>query len=114
MSDATRVANAFVATHLRDATRLGERLADLVTDPVAFQAELATGLATLADASYAAAQERVAPGSGPVLGVRWPLLHEVSRQVRPALREVECVLDEIVGLARSASAELDVGTSVTR
>ena len=47
MSDATRAASAFVAAHLRDATRLGDRLADLVTDPVAFQAELATGLAAL-------------------------------------------------------------------
>jgi 3-methyladenine DNA glycosylase AlkD len=105
MSDATRVANAFVATHLRDATRLGERLADLVTDPVAFQAELATGLATLADASYAAAQERVAPGSGAVLGVRWPLLHEISRQLRPALREVSpsLVLDLATRLARMSA-----------
>ena len=104
MSDVTRAANAFVATHLRDATLLGERLADLVTDPVAFQAELAMGLATLADAPYAAAQERVAPGSGPVMGVRWPLLHELSRQLRPALREASpsLVLDLATRLARLA------------
>jgi hypothetical protein len=102
MSDAPRVPNAFVATHLRDATLLGERLADPVTDPVAFQAELGTGLAALADASYAAAQERVAPGSGPVLGVRWPLLHEVGRRLRPALQEVSpsLVLDLATRLAR--------------
>jgi 3-methyladenine DNA glycosylase AlkD len=102
MSDATVAADAFVAAHLRDATRLGDRLADLVTDPVAFQVELATGLAGLADARYAAAQERVAPGSGAVLGVRWPLLHAVSRQLRPALREASpsLVLDLATRLVR--------------
>ncbi len=105
MSEVTHAANAFVAAHLRDATRLGERLGDLVTDPLAFQAELATGLAGLADASYAAAQERVAPGSGPVLGVRWPLLHELGRQLRPALREVSpsLVLDLATRLARTST-----------
>lgn len=104
MSDATRDATAFVAAHLRLATHLGERLADLVTDPVAFQAELATGLAELADAPYAAAQERVAPGSGPVAGVRWPLLHEIGRQLRPALREASpsLVLDLATRLARTS------------
>jgi 3-methyladenine DNA glycosylase AlkD len=105
MSDATLAANAFVAAHLRDATRLGERLAELVTDPVAFQAELATGLAALADATYATAQERVAPGSGAVAGVRWPLLHEISRQLRPALREASpsVVLDLATRLARTSA-----------
>jgi 3-methyladenine DNA glycosylase AlkD len=104
MSEATAAADAFVAAHLRDAALLGERLADLVTDPVAFQAELGPGLASLADARYAAAQERVAPGSGAVLGVRWPLLHEVERILRPALRETSpsLVLDLATRLARTA------------
>jgi 3-methyladenine DNA glycosylase AlkD len=107
MSDATRAASAFVAAHLRDATRLGDRLADLVTDPVAFQAELATGLASLSDQAYAAAQERIAPGSGAVLGVRWPLLHEIARQLRPALREVSpsLVLDLATRLRTSRTRE---------
>lgn len=102
MSDAPTVTSAFLATHLRQATQLGERLADLVTTPVAFQATLRTGLAGLADPAYAAAQERVAPGSGPVVGVRWPLLHEVGRVLRPALRETSpsLVLDLATRLAR--------------
>lgn len=104
MSDTTAAAHTFVAARLRDATRLGERLADLVTEPSAFQAQLATGLAALADPAYAAAQERVAPGSGAVLGVRWPLLHEVGRVLRPALRETSpsLVLDLATRLARTA------------
>lgn len=101
MSEATVAATAFLATHLRAATRLGERLADLVTQPLAFQSVLATGLATLADPAYAASQERVAPGSGAVLGVRWPLLHELGRVLRPALRETSpsLVLDLATRLA---------------
>ncbi len=104
MSDATAAATHFVATRLRDATRLGERLADLVTEPSAFQAQLSAGLAGLADPAYAAAQERLAPGSGAVLGVRWPLLHEVGRALRPALRETSpsLVLDLATRLARTA------------
>lgn len=104
MSEATAAATHFVATRLRDATRLGERLADLVTEPGAFQAQLSTGLAALADPTYAAAQERLAPGSGAVLGVRWPLLHEIGRVLRPALRETSpsLVLDLATRLARTA------------
>lgn len=100
----SEAADAFVAVRLRDATRLGELLAGLVTQPYAFGAELASGLASLADPAYAAAQERVAPGSGAVLGVRWPLLHEVARVLRPALRETSSslVLDLATRLARSA------------
>lgn len=104
MSDAAVAAPAFVASRLRDAARLGERLGDLVTQPAAFQAQLSVGLTTLADPAYAAAQERVAPGSGAVLGVRWPLLHEVGRGLRPALRETSpsLVLDLATRLARTA------------
>lgn len=108
MSDATAASAvttataAFLAGHLRVATRLGDRLADLVTEPAAFQAELARGLASVADPGYARAQERIAPGSGAVLGVRWPLLHEVARVLRPALRETSpsLVLDLATRLAR--------------
>ena len=100
MSDTTAAAHTFVAARLRDATRLGERLADLVTEPSAFQAQLATGLAALADPAYAAAQERVAPGSGAVLGVRWPLLHEVDSMAMAAASTRERVgasPDAVVG-----------------
>jgi 3-methyladenine DNA glycosylase AlkD len=111
MSDATAASASFVAARLRDATRLGERLADLVTEPSAFQEELALGLAALADPVYAAAQERVAPGSGAVLGVRWPLLHEVERVLRPALRETSpsLILDlaiRLVGTGRTREERL--------
>lgn len=104
MSDATAAATRFVAARLRDATRLGERLADLLTEPAAFQAALSAGLAALADPGYAAAQARVAPGSGAVHGVRWPLLHEIARMLRPALRETSAslVLDLATRLSRTA------------
>ena len=54
MSEATEAASAFVAARLASAHDLGARLADLVTDPFAFAAELSTGLVPLADAAYAA------------------------------------------------------------
>ena len=47
----------------------------------------ARGPDRLADPAYAAEQERVAPGSGAVFGVRHPLMSAIARQVRPALRE---------------------------
>ena len=46
----------------------------------------------LADAAYAAEQERVAPGSGSTIGVRWPLVHEIERQLKPAIAETSSAL----------------------
>ena len=48
---------------------------------------LRDGLERLADEPYAREQERVAPGSGVVFGVRGPLLAAVTRQLRRPLAE---------------------------
>ena len=48
---------------------------------------LREGLTSLADPAYAAEQERVAPGSGAIFGVRNPLTAAVARQLRQPLRE---------------------------
>jgi len=76
-----------VAEHLPAARGLGAALSELVTEPDEFVAVLRDGLAGLADPAYAAEQERVAPGSGTVFGVRNPLLAAVARPVRASLRE---------------------------
>ena len=83
----TERANAFVAEHMPEAQGLGRTLAELVEEPDDFVAVMRDGLVRLADGEYAAAQERIVPGTGPVFGVRSPLLAAVARQVRPALRE---------------------------
>ena len=46
------------------------------------------GLQSLADPEYLEGQQRVAPGIGPVYGVRWPLMAAVARGFRGATREV--------------------------
>ena len=66
---------------------LGTALAELIDDPEAFETVLADGFRRLADDAYAAEQERVAPGSGQVIGVRWPLIRAVARQLRTPFRE---------------------------
>jgi 3-methyladenine DNA glycosylase AlkD len=76
-----------VEERLSTAARLGIDLADLIGEPDSFVARLTRGLTDLADGPYAAAQERVAPGSGATIGVRWPLVHAIERALRPALRE---------------------------
>lgn len=83
----TERANAFVAEHTAEAQGLGRNLADLVEEPDEFVTVLRDGLARLGDEEYAASQERIVPGTGPVFGVRGPLLAAVSRQIRPALKE---------------------------
>lgn len=72
--------------HLPEARGLGETLADLIDDPDAFALTLESGLERLSDPAYAAEQERVAPGSGAVIGVRWPLWHAVARQLGAPLK----------------------------
>ncbi len=76
----------FVADHREPATAIGRGLADLVNDPDAFARALTRGLASLADPAYLEEQQRVAPGIGPVHGVRWPLLAAVSRGFRQETR----------------------------
>jgi 3-methyladenine DNA glycosylase AlkD len=86
-SKATARATAFVAARLPAASDLGTALADLIEDPESFVQATIAGLEALADPVYQAEQERVAPGSGVTLGVRWPLLYALERALRPGLRE---------------------------
>jgi 3-methyladenine DNA glycosylase AlkD len=86
-SAATARAIAFVAAHKPDAESLGKSLADLINDPDAFSSALTSGLQGLADPGYLEGQQRVAPGIGPVYGVRWPLIAAVSRGFRHATRK---------------------------
>jgi 3-methyladenine DNA glycosylase AlkD len=86
-SDTTARARASVARKTPEAQGLGAALADLIDDPGSFVAVLDDGFRRLADEDYAAEQDRVAPGSGQVIGVRWPLVRTVARQLRGPLRE---------------------------
>ena len=83
---ATARAVAFVATNRDRAGALGASLAEFSNDPDGFAAALTDGLADLADPDYLAGQLRVAPGIGPVHGVRWPLLAAVQRGFRNATK----------------------------
>jgi 3-methyladenine DNA glycosylase AlkD len=74
VSPTTERARAFVAAHEAAAAALGTALAEHVQAPDALATALRDGLAGLADAEYLAGQERVAPGLGPIHGVRRPLL----------------------------------------
>jgi 3-methyladenine DNA glycosylase AlkD len=82
----TERANAFVAARRPRAEAIGARLADLVGDPDAFAAALDAGFQELADPEYEQGQHLVAPGLGPVHGVRWPLMAAVARGFRGASR----------------------------
>jgi len=85
-SEVTRRAVAFVADHRDQAEALGRELAQLVDDPDAFALRLQRGLVDLGDAEYAEGQRRVAPGIGPVIGVRWPLIEAIKRGFREDTR----------------------------
>jgi 3-methyladenine DNA glycosylase AlkD len=85
-SEVTARAVAFVAERRGPAEALGASLADLSNDPDAFAQALSRGLSDLADPEYLAGQQRVAPGIGPIHGVRWPLLAAVQRGFRLATK----------------------------
>ncbi len=82
----TERARVLVAERRPSAGALGRRAGDLAPDPTALAAELRAGLADLADEAYLAGQRRIAPGIGPILGVRRPLLTEVTRGIHQAMR----------------------------
>lgn len=86
-SETTLRAQAFVADHVAEARGLGLALAELIDEPDEFVAALREGLASLGDEVYAAEQERIAPGSGVVFGVRNPLLTALTRQLGQPLAE---------------------------
>jgi 3-methyladenine DNA glycosylase AlkD len=83
---ATERARALVAGRRAGALSVGRRAGELAGDPRAVVTELRAGLATLADPEYLAGQRLVAPGIGPTLGVRRPLLTAVSAGLRSATR----------------------------
>ena len=85
-SEATARAVAFVAAHRDEAEALGTSLAELSNDPDGFAAALTLGLRSLSDPEYVTGQQRVAPGIGPIHGVRWPLIAAVARGFRNATR----------------------------
>ena len=87
-SETTARAVAFVAERREEAEQLGHALADLVHDPDGFARELEAGFARLADPEYLEGERRIAPGLGPVLGVRWPLNAAVARGFRAEIRGV--------------------------
>ena len=86
-SKATGRAVAFLASHEDQAEGLGASLADSINDPEAFAAALTAGLSELADPAYLVGQQRVAPGIGPIHGVRAPLLAAIQRGFRRATRD---------------------------
>ena len=85
-SEVTARAVAFVAAHRDPAEALGAGLAEFTNDPDGFATALTAGLAELADPAYLEGQRRIAPGIGPIRGVRWPLQAAVSRGFRNATR----------------------------
>ena len=85
-SATTERAVAFVAERRDEAERLGAALAEDTHDPEAFAAALHAALDRLADPGYRDGQAMVAPGLGPVFGVRWPLLAAIGRGFRRATR----------------------------
>ena len=85
-SETTARAVAFVAEHRPLAESLGTDLADHVGNPEAFAAALGAAFRRLADPAYLMGQHRVAPGLGPIHGVRWPLLAAIARGFRRATR----------------------------
>lgn len=85
-SPATARAVAFVAAHRPLAESLGAGLADQIGDPDAFATALRSAFEQLADPAYLAGQQHVAPGIGPVHGVRWPLMAAIARGFRTATR----------------------------
>lgn len=108
VSPATAAANAFVAEHLAAATALGGRLGDRAGDPAAFARELESGLRKLADPAVVDGMRVVAPGIGPVIGVRLPLLTAAHRAFRRATRRTSSaqILDVTDLLLRAEISEI--------
>jgi 3-methyladenine DNA glycosylase AlkD len=82
----TVASQLFVEQHMATAVALGEHLADLIEAPGAFMADINKGLAQLADPNAADGIRVIAPGIGPVLGVRLPLLEATHKQFRKGMK----------------------------
>lgn len=107
-SATTAASQRFVAAHLARATALGERLSDLVADPDAFVSALLSGFADLGDPVVQAGQRLIAPGIGPVLGVRLPLMTAVQREFKRGTRKTSSslILDVADRLLREEPREM--------
>ncbi|HYO42631.1 MAG TPA: DNA alkylation repair protein, partial [Candidatus Limnocylindrales bacterium] len=105
---ATMRARALVAARKDLAVSLGRRAGDFINEPANLVDMLRAGLEELADPDYLAGQRMIAPGIGPQLGVRQPLLAAVSRGLRSATRRDRptTVLDVAVTMLRDPLAEL--------
>jgi len=79
-------AAAVLTRHQARATELGTALADVVHDPDAFAANLASAFREVADPEYRDGQQWVAPGIGPTHGVRTPLQVAIRRAFDRASR----------------------------
>jgi 3-methyladenine DNA glycosylase AlkD len=87
MSEASARADAFVSAHLDEATALGERLAELTTQPESYLDELIAGLKSLTDPTYLEMVTRACPETQARYLVRGPLAEAMGKPVRVALRE---------------------------
>ena len=85
-SETTAAARAFVTAHLGAAGSVGRDLADHLDDPRGLAEAARTGLAAIADPACRAGQRLVAPGIGPTLGIRTPLLDAVAAGFRREVR----------------------------
>ena len=79
--------SAFVAAHLDEATTLGERLADLIDQPVEYLVELSEGLEDLAEPAYLELVTRACPQTPARYLVRGALSEAMAKPVKAALRE---------------------------
>jgi 3-methyladenine DNA glycosylase AlkD len=82
----TSATRALVAELRPSARLLGTRLADELDDPASFVRVARAGLERLADPACRAGQRLVAPGIGPTLGIRTPLVDAVLASLRRELR----------------------------
>ncbi len=107
-SATTQRARALVAERKDAATTLGRDAGDLINEPALLVSCLRSGLEALADPEYLAGQRMVAPGIGPQLGVRQPLLSAVSRGLRGGTSRDRpaTLLDMATALFREPLAEL--------
>jgi 3-methyladenine DNA glycosylase AlkD len=97
-----------VAERKDAALALGREVGELVNEPASLVTRLRAGLEALADPEYLAGQRMIAPGIGPQLGVRQPLLGAVSRGLKGATRRDRptALLDVATALFREPIAEL--------
>jgi 3-methyladenine DNA glycosylase AlkD len=107
-SATTVVAGLFVAEHRAQAAALGESLDDFLADAEEFTRALRAGFEALADPTYVAGQHLVAPGLGPVLGVRLPLMEATQKAFARRSRRApsSLLLDAAGRLLRQETPEL--------